>query len=180
MAGDPEVLSVLAQALTYPDEATSTLVARCADAARWAPPDATGPLAGYAARFEGLTLAAMQEQFVGAFDFDPKCSLDIGWHLHGDNYDRGDFLVRMRELLAGHGIDEGPELPDHLPHLLRLLARMPSEPAARLATESVVPAVDKILDGLSAHDGPYLPLMRGVRAVVSALTARDVDEVSHV
>lgn len=180
MAADPEVLSVLAQALTYPDEATPALVARCADAARWAPPDATDPLSCYAAGFDGLTLVAMQEQFIGAFDFDPKCSLDIGWHLYGDNYDRGDFLVRMRDLLARHGIDEGHELPDHLPHVLRLLARLPADVAATLAAESIVPALDKILDGLGAREGPYPALMRGVRAVVSALTHRDVDEVSHV
>lgn len=180
MAGDPQVLSVLAQALTYPDEATPALVARCADAGQWAPPDAAAALSGYAARLDGLTLEGMQEQFIGAFDFDPKCSLDIGWHLYGDNYDRGDFLVRMRDLLARYGIDEGHELPDYLPHLLHLLARLPADAAAALATESVVPAVDKILDGLAAREGPYLALMRGVRAVVSALTAQDVDEVSHV
>lgn len=180
MAGDPQVLSVLAAALTYPDQSTPALVARCAAAAAWAPPGAADDLCAYAACLAGESIASAQEQFIAAFDFDPKCSLDIGWHLYGDNYDRGDFLVRMRDLLARHGIDEGHELPDHLPHVLRLLARLPADAAATLAAESIVPALDKILEGLGAREGPYPALMRGVRAVVSALARRDVDEVSHV
>lgn len=180
MAGDPQVLSVLAEALTYPGQATPALVARCADAGRWAPSDAADALSAYAAGLAGQSVEAMQEQFTGVFDFDPMCSLDLGWHLYGENYDRGDFLVRMRNLLAAYGIDEGHELPDHLPKVLSLLGRLPADAAAALATESVVPAVDKILDGLGAREGPYPPLMRGVRAVVSALGQSAVDEASHV
>ncbi len=178
-AADSQVLSVLAAALTYPDQATPDLVARCADAATWAPPAAADELCAYAAGLVGASVAATQEQFTAAFDFDPKCSLDIGWHLYGENYDRGDFLVRLRGLLAAHGLDEGHELPDHLPHVLQLLGRLPTDAAAVLAAESVVPAVDKILEGLGQREGPYPPLMRSVRAVVSVLAHPAVEEVPH-
>ena len=174
------MLSVLAAALTYPDASTPALVARCADAGSWAPPGTADDLRAYAACLAGESMAAMQEQFIAAFDFDPKCSLDIGWHLYGENYDRGDFLVRLRGLLAAHGLDEGHELPDHLPHVLRLLGRLPADAAAALATESVVPAVDKILEGLKTREGLYPPLMRSVRAVVSALAHPAVEEAPHV
>ncbi|MCC7033689.1 MAG: nitrate reductase molybdenum cofactor assembly chaperone [Acidobacteria bacterium] len=179
MAGDAQVLAVLAQALTYPDDATPGLVARCADAASWAPPETAAALAEYAARLDGLSAAAMQEQFIAAFDFDPKCSLDIGWHLYGENYDRGDFLVRLRDLLTRHGIAEDHELPDHLPHVLHLLGRLPADAAASLAAESVAPAVAKILEGLAAREGPYPALMRAVQATVSSL-AHPVLEAPHV
>ncbi len=180
MAGDPQVLSALAEALAYPGQATPALVAHCANARQWAPPDAAEALSAYAAELTGQSVEAMQELFTGAFDFDPKCTLDLGWHLFGENYDRGDFLVRLRVLLAEHGIDEGTELPDHLPKVLHLLGRLPAGAAAALAAESVVPAVDKILDGMGERQGPYPPLMRGVRAAVSALTHSAVDEAPHV
>lgn len=180
MAGDPAVLAALASALTYPGASTPEVAARLGDRGRWASTGAAADLGAYAAALEGRTVEAMQEQFIGAFDFDPKCSLDIGWHLYGENYDRGDFLVRMRELLGRHGIDEGTELPDHLPHVLRLLARMPDEEAATLAAQSVVPAVDKILEGLGGREGPYPALMRGVRTVVSAIAHPTLHEAPHV
>lgn len=174
------MLSVLAEALTYPNQSTPALVARCADAAAWAPPEAAGDLCAYAACLAGEPIAAAQEQFIAAFDFDPKCTLDLGWHLFGENYDRGDFLVRLRGLLAANGLDEGHELPDHLPNVLRLLGRLPADAAAALAAESVVPAVDKILEGLGPREGPYPPLMRSVRAVLSALAQPAVEEAPHV
>lgn len=180
MAGDTQILPVLAEALTYPTEATSVLVARCARATEWAAPEVAGPLTEFAARLIDLPTEALQEQFIATFDFDPKCSLDIGWHLYGENYDRGDFLVRLRDLLLRHGIDEGHELPDHLPQVLRLLSRLPADEAASLAAESVVPAVAKILEGLGEREGAYSALMRGVHAAVSSLARPVVLEAPHV
>ncbi|MCC7177505.1 MAG: nitrate reductase molybdenum cofactor assembly chaperone [Acidobacteria bacterium] len=174
------VLAVLADALSYPDASTPALVARCADAQAWAPPEAAADLRAFAGGLAGASLAATQEQFIAAFDFDPKCTLDIGWHLFGENYDRGDFLVRLRGLLAAHGLDEGHELPDYLPQVLRLLGRLPADTAASLAAESVLPAVDKILEGLASREGPYPHLLRSVRTVVSALAHRPVEEARHV
>lgn len=179
-ASASQALTLLADALGYPGPSTPALVARCADAAAWAPPEVADDLRAYAAGVAGESLAGMQEQFIAAFDFDPKCTLDIGWHLYGENYDRGDFLVRLRGLLAAHGLDEGHELPDHLPQVLRLLERLPADAAAALAAESILPAVDKILEGLGPQEGPYAHVLRGVRTVVSALAPRPVEEARHV
>src|SRR6266568_3182701 len=57
---------------------------------------------------------ARQELYVQTFEFNPACTLELGWHLFGENYERGEFLVRMREQLRRHGIAESNELPDHL------------------------------------------------------------------
>jgi len=92
---------------------------------------------------------AMQELYVQTFVFNPACTLEIGWHIFGENYERGEFLVRMREQLRSHGIAESCELPDHLCHILLLLDRLDSEEAADLVGQFVLPALAKIKDALN-------------------------------
>ncbi|MFN7998461.1 MAG: molecular chaperone TorD family protein [Bryobacteraceae bacterium] len=95
--------------------------------------------------------AAMQELYVQTFEFNPACTLEIGWHLFGENYERGEFLVRMREQLRRHGIVESSELPDHLCHILPLLDRLDSQEAAELVGQYVLPALGKIKDSLNGN-----------------------------
>ena len=109
---------------------------------------------------------AMQEQYVQAFEFNPACTLEIGWHLFGENYERGEFMVRMREQLRRHGIAESTELPDHLTHLLPLIARMPYGEAAELAGQYLLPALGRIKEGLKDH--AYGPVITGIEAKLEA------------
>jgi nitrate reductase delta subunit len=102
---------------------------------------------------------AMQELYVQTFEFNPACTLEIGWHLFGENYERGEFLVRMRQELRRHGIPESTELPDHLTHLLPLIDRMEHAEAARLAGEYLLPALGKIQ---LAEDNPYGPVLESI------------------
>jgi nitrate reductase assembly molybdenum cofactor insertion protein NarJ len=108
---------------------------------------------------------AMQEIYIQTFEFNPACALEMGWHLFGENYERGEFLVRMRAELRRHGIAETSDLPDHLTHLLRLAGRMEREEAARLAGESLLPALAKID---LAGDNPYRPLLDEIRRKLEA------------
>jgi nitrate reductase delta subunit len=108
---------------------------------------------------------AMQELYIQTFEFNPACTLEIGWHLFGENYERGEFLVRMRGELRRHGIAETTELPDHLTHVLRLIKRMEHDEAARLAGEAVLPALEKIQ---LPEDNPYRPVLDAIRANLRA------------
>ena len=103
---------------------------------------------------------AMQELYVQTFEFNPACTLEIGWHLFGENYERGEFLVRMREQLRRHGIAESTELPDHLTYLLPLVASMDHGEAAQLAGEFILPALAKIRSAI--HDNAYEPVIAGI------------------
>lgn len=91
---------------------------------------------------------ARQELYVQTFELNPACTLEMGWHLFGENYERGEFLVKMREQLRRHGIPECTELPDHLTYLLPLIGFMDREEAARLAGEVLLPALAKIRSGI--------------------------------
>jgi nitrate reductase assembly molybdenum cofactor insertion protein NarJ len=109
---------------------------------------------------------AMQELYVQTFEFNPACTLEIGWHLFGENYERGEFLVRMREQLRRYGIAETTELPDHLTYLLVLIGRMERGEAAELAGQFLLPALAKIREGLK--DNAYGLLIAAVQAKLEA------------
>jgi nitrate reductase assembly molybdenum cofactor insertion protein NarJ len=109
---------------------------------------------------------AAQELYVQTFEFNPAATLEVGWHLFGENYERGEFLVRMRGQLRRYGIAEGSELPDHLGHLLRLLPLVPREEAAELAGLHLAPALAKIRAALDGN--PYQELIAEIEARLAA------------
>ena len=131
-----------------------------------------GPEAGapayeeFAARLRYPEEAAQQELYVQTFEFNPACTLEIGWHLFGENYERGEFLVRMREQLRRFGIEETTELPDHLTYLLELIPRMDRDEAAVLAGQYILPALAKIREALK--ENPYAPLIAAIEERLQA------------
>ena len=109
---------------------------------------------------------AAQELYVQTFEFNPACTLEIGWHLFGENYERGEFLVRMREQLRRYGIPESTELPDHLTHLLALIERLEHHEAEELAGQALIPALAKIQKALEGKH--YNDLIAAIGAKLEA------------
>ena len=105
--------------------------------------------------FAAIEATELEELYTRTFDINPVCSLETGWHLFGEDYNRGAFLVRMRGLLRQHGVKEGAELPDHLESALRVLPAMGAEDASDLAREFILPAVMKMRTPFEKNDNPY-------------------------
>lgn len=141
---------LLAGLFEYPDE---SYIPRCRDAG----------LNEFAGAIAELSTGEIQEQFIATFDWNPATALEIGWHLYGEQYARGEFLVQIREKLRRYGITESTELPDHLTHVLSLLARMQDADVAEFAREYLAPAVAKLLLALEQKQTPFAILMRAVR-----------------
>jgi nitrate reductase molybdenum cofactor assembly chaperone len=125
-------------------------------------------LARFPELVRSLSLYELQELFIQTFDLSPICSLEMGWHLFGENYDRGLLLVKMRQQLRAHGIPETTELPDHLTNALRLLPRMEHEAGAYFAEAIVLAALEKMLDAIRGKDNPYQHVLDAVRLAVRA------------
>jgi nitrate reductase delta subunit len=159
----------LARLVAYPDERMHD-DARAMLAAVHATPGGAA-----AAEFldvtEPMTPTALQEEYTTAFDFDPACTLDLGWHLFGESHKRGALLARLREDMRRAGIPESPELPDHLTQVLELVAREPEERAAPLA-EIVLPAVGAIERRLAKRGSPYAHVLAAVNLELAALKER--------
>ena len=81
-------------------------------------------MAAFGAYSEPRDLHELEETYARTFDINPACALEVGWHLFGEEYARGLFLVRLRGEMREHGVEESSELPDHITHVLALIAAM--------------------------------------------------------
>jgi nitrate reductase molybdenum cofactor assembly chaperone NarJ/NarW len=127
---------------------------------------AAAPLAALRDAIVDRPLTWLQEEYAGAFDFDPDSALDLGWHLFGDGPDRGPWLAMLAEALERGGVPRTEELPDHLSHVLMLIARE-EESQARTLAELVVPALHKVHTRLVERGSPFAAL---VETAASLLT----------
>jgi nitrate reductase molybdenum cofactor assembly chaperone len=156
-----ERFDALAALLAYPGREYFTSVRKCQELLADDP--------GSLALVGPMSMEALQELFIQTFDLSPVCTLELGWHLYGENYERGAFLVRMREQLRECGLLESDELPDHLTHVLAVLGRMQPEAACGFASRFVLPAMAKMLEGLKDKQNPFENVMKAIWRNVHAL-----------
>lgn len=153
----------LAAVLTYPE---ADYGQRIEDGIRVAPEECRPQLEQFAIQLHGLATDELQELFTRTLDLNPVCSLELGWHLFGENYDRGLLLVRMREELRRHELQESTELPDHLTHVLRLVGRMEHDSAADFVAACVLPALEKMLQAMHGKENPFEHVLLAVRSLM--------------
>ena len=167
--------AVLSTLLDYPDDG---YIARAADCLRMLEDRhdaATEPAKPFFAALGKMTLEEAQELYTRTFDINPVCTLEVGWHVYGEDYARGEFLVKMRQMLREHDLPESTELPDHLTHVLALLARLDAKDADELAGRYLLPALKKMLDGMGDSDNPYKAALDAI--VSSVRSHHDVELV---
>lgn len=162
----PDVTDALAVLLEYPGEGHAERAREaCATLAREAPDllARLEPFLGFLGRDDSRE---REETFTRTFDWSSERALELGWHLYGEQYERGAFLVRLRDLLRRHGVEEGSELPDHLGTVLRLLGRLAQGEAAALSETRLKPALQRLRAGFGAEPNPYLALIEAVEAAL--------------
>ncbi|MBT3340842.1 MAG: nitrate reductase molybdenum cofactor assembly chaperone [Planctomycetes bacterium] len=109
----------------------------------------------------------LEEHYARTFDNSISGALETGWHVFGETYERGGFLVRMRQLCRECGVVESGELPDHLVHVLPVLGRTDESLALELVEEVAVPAVTKVCISLAADENPYESVLDAVLVVLN-------------
>ena len=162
------IYDLLAGLLEYPGDDYRERLARCAQALAAAQPDAAAVLEEFARGIENLSTEQLQELFTRTFDLDPVCSLEVGWHLFGENYERGEFLVKMRQQLRRFGLRESVELPDHLTHVLAVLGRMEPEEADEFANACAYPALDKMRAGWQEKANSFAKVLESAARLMEA------------
>lgn len=158
----------LAALLRYPDESYTRSVEVCHRILLGEQPDIQGLFENFRRRASSLSTETLQEVFTQTFDLNPVCSLEVGWHLFGEQYERGKFLVRMRQQMRRFEIPETTELPDHLTHVLSVLGRMEPEEAEEFAGACVYPALDKMRAGLGEKDNLFEVVLKLVARVMES------------
>jgi nitrate reductase molybdenum cofactor assembly chaperone NarJ/NarW len=165
--GTHHACALLAALVSYPGREYRTTLRSAAAELAAVSADAAEAVEAFAAAVEPLTLGELQQLYTHAFDLSPLCPLDLGWHLFGEQYERGAFLVRMRTALERHGVQESTELPDHLSYVLQLAGRVPPE-AMPLRPEELDAALAKMAAALDAAGSPFHHLMRAIQESVHA------------
>lgn len=97
-------------------------------------------------------LDEVQEIFTRSFDVQSITTLSVGYVMFGDDYKRGEMLVNMNRELRDVGIDCGTELPDHLPTVLRLIARWKDdELREEFVREVLHPTLEQMIEEFGAR-----------------------------
>lgn len=158
----------LATLLCYPNTAYPGAVESCCRALAAAEPEIGVHVERFAAAVRGMRPPALEELFTHTFDINPLSSLEVGWQLFGEQYERGTFLLRMRQEMRRLALPESTELPDHLTHVLAVLGRMEPERADDFATACVLPAVERMCTALSSKENPYEHALGAVKTFLVA------------
>ncbi len=163
----PRAYDLFGWLLSYPDADYQVFVAECRSLLDAAGSEAAADVGVFADRLQPLGVDELQELFTVTFDLNPVSSPEVGWHLYGETYERGEFMVRARQLLRDCGIAESGELPDHLCHLLPALPRLAPAAARALTGETLLPALEKMIGPLAARENPFEFLLVGIRRVLT-------------
>lgn len=169
VSSEPEkvrTLGTISRLLSYPDNHYLQLVELLYLLVQAEHADVARSISEFGQYVEQCSEYELEEAYTRTFDVNPACALDIGWHLFGEDYMRGQFLVRMRGELAKYEILESSELPDHLTHVLAVIAAMPEDDARVLSHACVFPALHKMQVALDKAQSPYRHLIRCLIAVL--------------
>lgn len=151
----------LAALLKYPGETFFEEIDRCRESFAESAPEVSARLDAFREKVADKSLADLEEMYIRTFDLNPLCTLDTGWQLFGEEYNRGLYMVRIRQEMRRFDVPETSELPDHLTNVLMVLGRMNEEDAADFSVSCVIPAVEKLLKSLK-KDKSYHPLIQGI------------------
>lgn len=166
MAAATSTYDLLATLFSYPASDYMHVTSRACTRVAHECPEAGTLLAEFAEQLRSFDTTGLEELFTQTFDLNPVCCPEVGWHLFGERYDRGSFLVWMRAQLREFGMPETGELPDHLMYVLPVLGRMNGEDAKGFATQAVAPALAKMRESLEKKENPYGQLLASVQTLL--------------
>ncbi len=102
---------------------------------------------------------ALAEAYVNTFDFSDKTALYLTYSQLGEERERGQVLVELKELYAAVGLElTSEELPDYLPLFLEFLALAPTE-VGRLELSKYTSVMEKIRTELDKMGSPYAQVL---------------------
>ena len=177
---DDELSDAFASCFEYPGPHTAGSARRVAKALRGhgSSYDASAAALLTLADHLDADLHRAEERYTRMFDLKPTCTLNLGWHIFGENYDRGAMLVGLVGELDARGVEHRHDLPDFLPTLLRLLFRMEEREDRTILGYSVIePALTKINKLLEISDDPWPLLLRQLPGIIASEVPKDKSDV---
>ena len=153
--------SLFADILDYPAHSIAQAVEDCAARLAVECPQACVRIVSFQNAITGTSPGQLQESYINAFDLRPDCTLNLGYHLFGDDGRRGLFLAELKGRMESSGLALGCELPDHLALLLRYMEQ--DEKECRVVIDDcMLPAVSRMAGILDSGENPYKHALRAL------------------
>lgn len=153
--------TVLAEVFRYPENRRTKVVFGLMEIVNKMVPEMVTIVKSFAEHAQNKTIPAQQEYYIATFDIQALCFLDIGYVLYGEDYNRGVFLVNMKNEQEKAGVDCGSELPDHLPNILTLLPKFQDEKMAEeMICSIMIPALQKMIESFNSNDNIYKGMLK--------------------
>ena len=180
------IYPILAALLDYPQQDLLDALDEVDDALL-AYPDAARELAPLIGTLRGRSLIESQEEYVATFDRNPRHSLHLFEHVHGESRDRGQAMVDLLDEYRSFGLDVATnELPDYVPLFLEVLGLVGSDDASTLLGEAIH-VLAELGNQLKRDESPYAGVFAVLRDVcevepkpLTIAPVRDMDEALEV
>lgn len=138
--------SIFGELFRYPDSSTNSKLLELKKIIAQDYPAALDLISIFIENQNSKSLDEKREYYIKTFDVQASCYLDIGYILFGEDYKRGEFLVKLAKEHKTAENDCGSELADHLPNLLNLLDKTKDKQfAEELAYCLMIPAINEML-----------------------------------
>lgn len=165
--------TILADVFKYPEKGRNKSLSGLTEIVSKLAPKMTPKVQPFVVHIEQKPISEQQEYYIATFDVQALCFLDIGYVLYGEDYNRGVFLVNMKNEQEKAGVDCGSELPDHLPNILTLLPRFQDEKIAEeMICSILIPALEKMIESFNSNDNVY----KGMLKVLMKIMENDFPE----
>lgn len=173
------LLNSFSNLLNYPDTELHQQVEECISLLNSNKSEALKSIGIFSDYVQKTSVDNLQEYYTRTFEINPTCALEVGWHLFGERYERGTFIVKMRQTLRQYDLPESSELPDHLFHVLRAVAQMPHDDAVEFSNLFLLPALKKMIDGFKDKENVYAKVLEGIQSEVLSHYQQSTQGVSH-
>lgn len=163
-----KIFSLFADILEYPTKELIKTVDQCIKTLSPNYSKASTELQKFQNYFLETIQKRREEIYIGTFELNPISYLYVGHHLFGDSYKRGAFLSKLKERYNSVGITVETEIPDHLPIMLRFLARIAETTEGQiLEKECLNPSLQQMLIDLEKSENPYSHVISALLNITS-------------
>jgi nitrate reductase molybdenum cofactor assembly chaperone NarJ/NarW len=109
----------------------------------------------------------LQEGYTAAFDMNPTTTLNLTYHMYGDNEKRADMLARLQQRYQDAGYERTTgELPDFLPMMLEFLSVCRESENTGVIWECLR-GLEGVVDRLQKAAPPYAALLQPLIPMVA-------------
>ena len=171
----------LADILEYPTDDWNLRFEKCKELSLSTDQSASDYFSSFCLDIHEMSLLEMQEMYTRTFDLSPVCALEVGYHLFGEDYKRGQFLANLRETENPYDLGQEHQLPDYLPVLLRLLGQLEDdELRASLIGYCLIPGLKKMNEAFDKKKNPYGNAIKFLAETLKQIARQSMGETEKV